>query len=406
MPVSARLKLNSGVAIRNLLRMCRPQVKLYTEKLLGCRNGSKANISKLKSKLQTLFPVKFENQSLEFRDIEICIADTNGYTNRMDECDARTGDAEAVAGGDAEGDVGAVTARASSVASNFEASIKLEWFCYGDMFGIPYVEQRANISVPLVRFPKLSADDTLSVNGIEKVLVSQLGRQPGIRIEADQNSIDISFLKKNTTMFRIKADREKCSALCEGREVELLQVLIALGVTKSHILRVLHDVKTMVYTNGEWCELRFAEHRAETETEAGDGDECGGGGECECEGEGGGGSGGEGEGGSGGEGEGGGGGGGKSKSKSKSEAGGEGGGGGEVGGGAEIGDDAKGGAEIGADAKGGAEIETEAEIETKTKTEAEIETKTKTEAEIETKTKTEAEAEAKSETGAEPKSGA
>lgn len=98
------------------------------------------------------------------------------------------------------------------------------------------------------------------------MLVSQLGRQPGIRIEADKNSIDLSFLKDNTTAFQIRADRETCSVLCEGREVELLQALMAMGVTKSNIIRVLHSVKTVVYTNGEWCELSFRETAEEGKT--------------------------------------------------------------------------------------------------------------------------------------------
>lgn len=111
--------------------------------------------------------------------------------------------------------------------------------------------------MPLVKFPKLSAADMLNVNGVEKVLVSQLGRQPGLRIEADESSISISFLKDNATMFQIRADHKTCCALCEGREVELLRALMVLGVTKYNIIGVLHDVRTVVYTNGEWRELRF-----------------------------------------------------------------------------------------------------------------------------------------------------
>ncbi|MFP3039517.1 MAG: hypothetical protein ACKESB_02205, partial [Candidatus Hodgkinia cicadicola] len=106
--------------------------------------------------------------------------------------------------------------------------------------------------------------------GIEKVLISQLGRQPGLRIEADEKSISIGFLKDNAMMFQIQADHKTCTALCEGREVELLQALMALGVTKSNIIRVLHDVKTVVFSNGEWCELRFREFAREKD-EGGEG---------------------------------------------------------------------------------------------------------------------------------------
>ncbi len=239
MIVKSRLKLGSKLTTGNLLSVCRPQIQLYTEKLLGCQNGAKTNISKFKAMLQALFPVKFQNQSLEFKDIEIGGADSDA------------GGGEAGDGGGADSAAAAGGPRSAEAVSDFKASAKLEWFCYGKIFGILYVQQRKSITVPLVRFPKLSDSDTLRVNEIEKVLVSQLGRQPGIRIEADENSIDISFLKKNATMFRIKADRKTCSALCEGREVELLRALMALGVTESHILKVLHDVKTVVYTNGE-----------------------------------------------------------------------------------------------------------------------------------------------------------
>ncbi len=290
MIVKSRLKLGSKLTTGNLLSVCRPQIRLYTEKLLGCQNGAEADISKLKTMLRVLFPVKFQNQSLEFKDIEIAEAegmaseaatggeDSGGEAAAVEDAGgageteyaAKAGGAALEAsgedgdGGDGESDDGSSEADGSATAgrfrsasasaaagSGYKASVKLEWFRYGKIFGILYVQQRKSIMVPLVRFPKLSESDTLRVNEIEKVLVSQLGRQPGIRIEADENSIDIRFLKKNATMFRIKADRETCSALCEGREVELLQALMALGVTGSHILKVLHDVKTVVFTNGE-----------------------------------------------------------------------------------------------------------------------------------------------------------
>lgn len=213
---------------------CRPQVQLYTEKLLGCGGG--AAVSKFKAKMQALFPVSFQNQSLEFRDIEIVEAE-----------DGNKSEAAGSKGG---------TKTAVGVAS-FKACIKLEWFRYGKIQGTPYVQQRKSISLPVVEFPKLSASDTLNVNGVEKVLVSQLGRQPGLRIEADESSINISFLRGNATMLQIKADCEMCTVLCGGYEVELLQVLTALGVTKTDIIGVLHDVKTVVYANGEWREMRF-----------------------------------------------------------------------------------------------------------------------------------------------------
>lgn len=235
MSIKTRLDLSSKVAVSKAVSECRPQVQLYTEKLLGRQGCARTEVSKFKAKMQALFPVRFQNQSLEFRDVEVVESSATDVAS------------------DASGwAAGGVTSN-----GGFEASIKLEWFCYGKIFGILYIQQRMSISVPLVKFPKLSATDMLSVNGVEKVLVSQLGRQPGLRIEADENSINISFLKDNATMFQIRADRETCCALCGGHEVELLRTLMALGVTKYNIIGVLHDVRTVVYTNGEWCELSF-----------------------------------------------------------------------------------------------------------------------------------------------------
>lgn len=233
MVANTRLNLGSEVGAKKLLNKCRPQVQLYTEKLLGCQSGARANVSKFKAKLQALFPVKFQDQSLELRDVEI------------------SDDPEAEAG---------------AAAASLRASIKLEWLRYGKIQGVLYIQQRQLVTLPLVRAPKLPASDILSINGIEKVLVSQLGRQPGIRIEADKNSIALSFLKDNATAVQIRADRETCSVLCGGCEVGLLQALMAMGVTKSNIIRVLHSVKTVVYTNGEWCELSFRETAEEGKT--------------------------------------------------------------------------------------------------------------------------------------------
>lgn len=71
MVANTRLNLGSEAGARKLLNKCRPQAQLYTEKLLGCQSDARANVSKFKAKLQALFPVKFQDQSLEFRDVEI-----------------------------------------------------------------------------------------------------------------------------------------------------------------------------------------------------------------------------------------------------------------------------------------------------------------------------------------------
>ncbi|MFP3039809.1 MAG: hypothetical protein ACKESB_03705, partial [Candidatus Hodgkinia cicadicola] len=240
-----------------VLDRCRPQVQLYTEKLLG--RDEKTAVSKFKTKVQSLFPVGFQNQSLELRDIEI--------TDAGSEDDGAELEPEASKGGGNGEDKGEVKTDIAS--DSFKASVKLEWLCYGKIQGILYVQHRKSITLPLIKFPKLSASDTLNVNGIEKVLISQLGRQPGLRIEADEKSISVGFLRDNATMFQIHASCKTCTALCEGKEVELLQALMALGVTKSNIVKVLHNVKTVVFKDGGWCEVRFREFAKENENEDG-----------------------------------------------------------------------------------------------------------------------------------------
>ncbi|MFP3039199.1 MAG: hypothetical protein ACKESB_00505, partial [Candidatus Hodgkinia cicadicola] len=179
MVAAARLNLGSKTMTGEMLDRCRPQVQLYTEKLLGC--GEKAAVSKFKTKVESLFPVGFQNQSLELRGVEIAEANSEAGGDELE------AEASGVSGGDDDdGEVRKDGVQAAIGSASFKASVKLEWLCYGKIQGILYVQQRKSITLPLIKFPKLSASDTLNVNGIEKVLISQLGRQPGLRIEADE----------------------------------------------------------------------------------------------------------------------------------------------------------------------------------------------------------------------------
>ncbi|MFP3039507.1 MAG: hypothetical protein ACKESB_02145, partial [Candidatus Hodgkinia cicadicola] len=195
MAAAARLNLSRKTTVGEVLARCRPQVQLYTEKLLGC--GGKTAVSKFKAKMQALFPVGFQDQSLELRDIEVDEAEAvaEGETGGDESEDkAAEGGSEAAGGAVGEDDddddgggeggeegsdgVGKGGAKPAIGAAGFKASVKLEWLCYGKILGILYIQQRKLITLPIVKFPKLPASDILNVNGIEKVLISQLGRQP------------------------------------------------------------------------------------------------------------------------------------------------------------------------------------------------------------------------------------
>lgn len=110
MTAAARLNLDGKAIAGEILDRCRPQIQLYTEKLLG-RSGEVA-VSKFKAKVQALFPVGFQNQSLELRDIEIIEVEAGSETSGSGE-----GGEDGVRKSEAKTAIGT---------TSFKANIKLE----------------------------------------------------------------------------------------------------------------------------------------------------------------------------------------------------------------------------------------------------------------------------------------
>ncbi len=111
-----------------------------------------------------------------------------------------------------------------------------------------HIDQRCEIQTGMVDLPRLLKDDTVIVEGVQKVLVVQLTTPSGLCIEiSEENKSTELVLSQTLTMelnnLGVTMTKGGCSA-------GLLDVLSSLMTKHSHVLRRVLGVTTLAYFKG------------------------------------------------------------------------------------------------------------------------------------------------------------
>ncbi|WP_192573072.1 hypothetical protein [Candidatus Hodgkinia cicadicola] len=204
--MKTRINLDYNSTRKTNLDQHKIQRLMYTKLIWGCYNTYGIKISKLILNLQPLFPVNNQELSLEFINIREhdSIKPPDGFEN----------------------------------SDRFDIDLNL--VCYSENEWFIQLHQRVEIQTALIDLPRLLKDDTVVIEGIKKVLVSQLTTPPGLNIEVseDQTNMELLFSR----MLNIKLNNSDIIISNNRCSADLLNTLLSLKTKWHHILNGL--VKT------------------------------------------------------------------------------------------------------------------------------------------------------------------
>ncbi|PIM96362.1 DNA-directed RNA polymerase subunit beta [Candidatus Hodgkinia cicadicola] len=219
--VEMRLDLDWNLPSEKIPSHCNLQRRMYTNPIWGTYNNVGIKISKLILKLQPIFPLEFQGVSLEYAGIKKYASVEEG--------------------------------KVSNDSDRFDIDLNLIGY-YEDKWFV-HIDQRCEIQTGMVDLPRLLKDDTVIVEGVQKVLVVQLTTPSGLCIEiSEENKSTELVLSQTLTMelnnLGVTMTKGGCSA-------GLLDVLSSLMTKHSHVLRRVLGVTTLAYFKGVWRDLVY-----------------------------------------------------------------------------------------------------------------------------------------------------
>ncbi len=142
--------------------------------------------------------------------------------------------------GSIEGEEGSNDSDRFDIDLNLISYYENEWFIY--------VDQRCGIQTGMVDLPRLLKDDTVIVEGVQKVLVVQLAKPSGLRIEVSKENESIELLLSRT--LKMELSNLGITMANGGCSVGLLDVLSSLMTKHLHVLKRVLEVRTLAYFKG------------------------------------------------------------------------------------------------------------------------------------------------------------
>ncbi|PIM96953.1 DNA-directed RNA polymerase subunit beta [Candidatus Hodgkinia cicadicola] len=213
----ARLNLNGSLVDTPVVNRGNLQRRLYNEVIWGCYNDLDIKISKLEVNVSSLFPVDSDYGSLEFISIDHSVLED--ATN-------------------------------STIRNKFILKINVNLYhLIGDVI---FVGQRSQVDVPLMELPQLTDNDEVVVNGINRVLVSQLIKQSAVSLDRTDGIVTLKLMTNGGTHLTIENLRIKYADYYSG---DLLTTLLMLKTKYVHILDAYSEVKSIAFFKGKWFHL-------------------------------------------------------------------------------------------------------------------------------------------------------
>ncbi len=99
--------------------------------------------------------------------------------------------------------------------------------------------------------PRLSEDESLTIDGIMKTLVLQLIKQSSVLLDQENKSIDL----KDKDVGYLKVVKSKI--IHNNHESDLLTSLLSLKTKYSHIFKTTTGTDNIAFYKGKWCYLAW-----------------------------------------------------------------------------------------------------------------------------------------------------
>ncbi len=227
------LNLEDNLIKKVNIRICKLQKQLYTKTIWGCYNNIGIKVSKLRLSLIAMFPFQNKDLNLEF----INITNHNFQINEEDNI------------------------------SEFILEVKI--IQYANINDIVYIIHIIDIYSPIMRLPRLNYYYTITINGLQKVLLAQFRKHPGISFEYNNNSdndndndndnIIINLPTSNKSNLYIAINKSIVKVMYNNHIGDLLQILWTMGLKHCHILSVIANIRKIVYYKGKWYNFIYNE---------------------------------------------------------------------------------------------------------------------------------------------------
>ncbi|PIM95422.1 DNA-directed RNA polymerase subunit beta, partial [Candidatus Hodgkinia cicadicola] len=218
-----RLKLNNtNKNPPNKLFLCKPQKLTYYYNLIGIKNNSGINISKLKLLLTNQFPYQTKNKSLELS----CIIN-------------------------------------KSLNTEFYIYFKFNNIKYDTLNRIPYISHYLVFDLPKLILPKLNTEFNPYSEAEQQIIISKLIKSTSINYDIDEKEYKILLDTFNTKHIEITTGNQCIISYDDYYELYLI-TLLELRTKHSHLLKSLLNLETASFINGKWQKFNYIQNQNNT----------------------------------------------------------------------------------------------------------------------------------------------
>lgn len=171
--------------------------EIYFDPIIGSWNNN-ILISKLKLIVLSLFPIIKDGDSIDLQDIYVDIE--SGY---------------------------------------YKINANIEYKKYSEFKDFYFIKQYNNFQTFIVKIPKLSNSGTIILNGVERVITSQLVKQTKVKIQSTNKTIKLELNVKNELPLEINFTGLNCNFCHNDNTIDYLSKLITLRIKTYPLIQII-----------------------------------------------------------------------------------------------------------------------------------------------------------------------
>ncbi len=194
----------------------RSQGRLYGLPLFGCRNEVGIRLSKIRLHLAGLFPIGFKDYDIDFKDVV--------YDFRKQEGCCVVG-------------------------------LEVSFIDYDGTDGFDLIRSTKSVVIPLIKLPLLNENDVIMVNGLHKMVISQLAKQRDGQVDVGDDGGDITFNSIDFDPVKIKFGKGVCDLIVGRDRCGCFESMLAHGTKRNHLGKVIGNEIVIAYHKRDWYSL-------------------------------------------------------------------------------------------------------------------------------------------------------
>ncbi|PIM95908.1 DNA-directed RNA polymerase subunit beta [Candidatus Hodgkinia cicadicola] len=188
---------------------------IYFDPIVGFWNNN-ILISKLKLIVLNLFPIIKNQESIDLQDIYVDIE-----------------------------------------SSYYRINANIVYKTYSEFKDFYFINQYYKFQSFIVKTPKLSKSGTIILNGIERVITSQLIKQTKVKIQNTNKTTKLELNVENELPLEINFTELNCNFHHNDNTVDYLSKLIHLGLKPIHLYKSLSKFNLISIFKRKWCKLTY-----------------------------------------------------------------------------------------------------------------------------------------------------